>query len=231
MTMKKLSVTLTKSQLIWGWVCIGAHLLVLPVLISIINVLLGMPMSLTEMNLLLFGLEFAVVLLLYHRFLFDNLRLGFSRPFHILRSAFFGFVSYWLLNLVLSYAIFFLFPGYSNANDANIQDMYVENPVMIHIATVLIAPIVEETLYRGVVFGGLYNRSPVLAYTVSSLFFSVIHIIGYIGMVDIPTLLASFVLYLPAGLCFGWTYVRADSIWAPILIHITVNQLSVSLMR
>lgn len=229
--MKKLSVTLTKNQLIFGWVCIALHLLVLPFALTWINFLAGSPLSLTGLNLLLFGLEFTLVLLIYHRFLWDNLRLGLARPIYILRSAFFGFAAYWLVNILLSYTTFFLFPDFSNANDANIQDMYQENPVMMHIATVLLVPIIEEFLYRGVVFGGLYNRSRVLAYSVSTLFFAAIHVIGYIGTVDIPTLLISLVQYLPAGLCLGWAYARADSIWAPILIHMTVNQLSITLMR
>ncbi len=229
--MKKLSITLTKNQIILGWVCIVLHLLVLPVLLSTGNVLLGSPLTLTGLNLVMFGMELALVLLIYHRFLWYNLQIGIARPFHVLRSAFFGFVAYFLFNLVLSYAVFYFFPGYSNANDSNIQHMYLESPALIHLATVLIAPIVEETLYRGVVFGGLYNRSRVLAYTVSTLFFAAIHVIGYIGLVDMPTLLASLVLYMPAGLLFGWAYVRADSIWAPILIHMTVNQLSIMLMR
>ena len=44
-------------------------------------------------------------------------------------------------------------------------------------------------------------------------------------------LFLSFLQYVPAGLCLAWSYEKADSIWAPILIHIAVNQMGNLAMR
>jgi membrane protease YdiL (CAAX protease family) len=39
------------------------------------------------------------------------------------------------------------------------------------------------------------------------------------------------VQYLPAGLALAWAYEKADTIWAPILMHMTINQISITFMR
>ena len=44
-------------------------------------------------------------------------------------------------------------------------------------------------------------------------------------------LLLCFVQYLPAGLCLGWAYARADSIFAPTLMHMIINLIGMLAMR
>ena len=40
----------------------------------------------------------------------------------------------------------------------------------------------------------------------------------------------AFLQYLPAGLCLAWAYTKADTIFAPILIHAAVNAVSIGLV-
>ena len=63
----------------------------------------------------------------------------------------------------------FVYPDFSNVNDTSIMELTQQNYTLMAIGTVLLVPVVEETLYRGVVFGSLYKRSRVAAYTVSTL--------------------------------------------------------------
>jgi len=62
---------------------------------------------------------------------------------------------------------------------------------------------------------------------VSMLVFAIIHIIGYIGQYSALELLMALLQYLPAGLCLAWSYTKADTIFAPILIHAAVNFLTI----
>ena len=64
-------------------------------------------------------------------------------------------------------------------------------------------------------------------YILSALVFCAIHVISYIGSADPLTLVLCFVQYLPASLCLAWAYTEADNIFAPILIHIAVNTMSI----
>jgi membrane protease YdiL (CAAX protease family) len=82
-----------------------------------------------------------------------------------------------------------------------------------------------------VIFGSIYKRSRILGYAVSALVFAALHVIGYIGFFAPTHLLLCFLQYIPAGLCLAWAYVMADTIWAPILMHIAINQMGVLAMR
>ena len=99
------------------------------------------------------------------------------------------------------------------------------------ISTVILVPPVEECLFRGVIFRNLYGKSRLTAYIVSILAFAVIHIIGYIGKYSAIELVMAFLQYLPAGLCLAWAYTKADTIFAPIVIHALVNAVSIGLLR
>ena len=54
---------------------------------------------------------------------------------------------------------------------------------------------------------------------------------GYFGVYTPMQLLISFLSYLPAGFCLGWAYEKADTIFAPILIHAAVNAIGIYGMR
>ena len=98
------------------------------------------------------------------------------------------------------------------------------------LATVLFVPVAEETLFRGLLFRGLWDRSPIAAWCVSVAVFSLVHIIGYIGTYPPLMLLMAFVQYLPAGICLAYAYRKADTIFAPILMHIAINQVALQMI-
>jgi membrane protease YdiL (CAAX protease family) len=97
------------------------------------------------------------------------------------------------------------------------------------IGTVVLVPIVEETLYRGLIFGLLPKR--ILRYAVSVGAFCAIHVMGYIGYYEPLHLLLCFMQYIPAGLVLAYAYERSGSIFAPILIHMAINGIAMLFMR
>ena len=138
---------------------------------------------------------------------------------------------YLLLSLVLFILLILLFPTFANINDLNIALMLQENFPMVAAGTILLVPVAEETLFRGLIFRGLYDRSPVLAYLVSMFSFAAVHVLGYIGHTDPVLILLSFLQYLPAGYCLCFAYRRGGSIISPILMHMAVNAVAVYSMR
>lgn len=229
--MKKLSVSITHTEGILGLFYLVFQLVILPFAVSFIHDLLDAPLTAAELNFAVFALEFICVTAIFHRFLLTNAKNAFTSPWHCLKTAGIGFGFYWLGSYVIAVIIVMLYPGFSNVNDASITELTKENFPLMTIATVLLAPITEETLFRGLVFGGLYNRSRVAAYAVSVLGFSALHVVGYIGLYEPMHLLLCFLQYIPAALCLCWAYVRADSLLVPILIHMTNNLIVVFSMR
>ena len=84
--------------------------------------------------------------------------------------------------------------------------------VLIFIA-VIEAPLLEEALFRGVLFRGLTKAMPVfLAMAISGLVFALIH-------VNAATLVPLWYL----GVAFAWLYWRTKSILAPMTAHLLFN--------
>ena len=99
------------------------------------------------------------------------------------------------------------------------------------LGSVILVPITEECLFRGLVFRGVYDRSPILAWVLSIVLFSSVHIISYLGTYPAETILLCFVQYIPAGVCLAGAYRLSGSLLSPILIHALVNLLGMMALR
>ena len=81
------------------------------------------------------------------------------------------------------------------------------------------APLLEELLFRGIVFGGALKIMPVwVAMVLSGFLFAVIH-------VNAATLIPLWFL----GVAFAWLYVRTGTLLAPMAVHLTFNALNLTL--
>ena len=229
--MKKLSVSLSKNEVYLGFIYMLAQLFVLPPLLTWGNWLLGSPLSVSQLNFIFFALNFIIITVAFRRFLIENLKILLQNPWRVFRFAGAGFMLYWVSSFLVGLLIIKLSPGFVNANDQSIAELTQDNVVLMSVGTVLLVPVVEETLYRGVLFGWAYRKNTLLAYALSTILFGCIHIVGYLGVYTPLELGLSFLQYIPAGLCLAWSYEKADSIWAPILIHIAINQMGNLYMR
>lgn len=82
--------------------------------------------------------------------------------------------------------------------------------------TVLAAPLCEEFIFRGLIFGGLRRTLAVLpSALVSAAIFAVVH--------PPLSMLPVFVL----GLCTAWAYQRSQTLLAPMLVHALYNAVMV----
>lgn len=98
-----------------------------------------------------------------------------------------------------------------------IRDMVLEmasdQGLLMFIALVIAAPILEELIFRGIMLDGLLRiYSPTKAVIVSSLLFGLIHLNP-----------AQFVGGVLVGGFMGWVYVHTRSVLATILIHASFN--------
>lgn len=207
------------------------QLLILPTALTELNRLLGAPLDPAELNFIYFCLNFLFITVLFRRYLLSSAKAALDRPGRVLAAIILGLVAYWSLNYLVSVAILKLYPTFSNVNDASIDNMAGMNYPLVAIGTVLLVPLVEEVLFRGLIFRGLYNRSRFLAYAISTIAFCLPHVVSYIGQYSPLHLAMCFLQYIPAGLCLGWAYGWSDTIWAPILMHTVINLIGIQMMR
>jgi membrane protease YdiL (CAAX protease family) len=229
--MKMLSVSMTQREKVLGWVYYPIQLLIIPMLIGTANQIIGAPLSEARLNFVYFAVNFLLVAVIFFHFLKGNGKNAIRQPLNCLWAAAVGLILYWGLSYAVQMFITVVQPDFFNVNDVSIGAMVQEDFGLMAIGTALFVPIAEESLYRGVMFSSFYNRSPVAAYVISICIFAAVHVIGYIGSYQPLQLALCFIQYLPAGLALGWAYVKADSIWAPILMHITINAIGVASMR
>ncbi|MBS4179600.1 CPBP family intramembrane glutamic endopeptidase [Lederbergia citrea] len=86
---------------------------------------------------------------------------------------------------------------------------------LVMVASSIIGPILEEIVFRKVIFGTLYNRLPFWAAAlISSLAFSLAHMEP-----------KHLILYAAMGFTFAFLYVKTKRIIVPIISHMMMNTL------
>jgi len=82
----------------------------------------------------------------------------------------------------------------------------------------LLAPLVEELVFRGLLYGWVAGRwGTGVAWIVSSVLFAVAHVEP-----------AHAILVFPLGLWFGWLRRRTDSLWPSLVAHAVNNGVAVA---
>ena len=227
----KLSIYMTKRETILGFAYLIIQFMILPLVISGAIALFSLDFTEGQLNLLYYIINFSAVAVIFRKFLWQNLERMSANPPRFFWGVLLGLGRYLVMNTLLAMALLEIAPDFVNANDTAIAEMVRTELPLIATGTILLVPLAEESLFRGLIFGNLYKKTPVMAYVISTVAFSAVHIVSYIGVYSPLEMLVSFLSYLPAGLCLGWAYVRADSIFAPIMIHAAVNAMGIYGMR
>ena len=106
-------------------------------------------------------------------------------------------------------------------------------PLAMTLCTVVLAPLAEECLFRGVLFAPLARRCLPAAYALSMFLFAGMHVFQFLGSMTAANTILCLSLYLPASFSLCWVYQKTGNIWACIFLHMFINFQSVlaSLLR
>lgn len=229
--MKLTSRKLTPNEFVIGAIYFALQLLIIPVILGVVNMVLPVPQSEAVVNFVFFAINFVAVILIFRKFLRENLYIAVEKPRSVLRSAGIGLAIYFAGTSIITTVNTLVCPEFANINDMAILNMVQEHFGLMVFGTVFLVPIAEEVFYRGLIFRQLFDRHPVVAYLISMAAFSIAHIAGYVLIADPLTLFLCFFQYLPAGFALAWCYHHSNSIFAPILAHMAVNFVGMLAMR
>lgn len=129
-------------------------------------------------------------------------------------------------SFVLNYIISYLSGLGDSANQSYIIDLFKDYPYLIIIQALLYAPIVEEIMFRGLIFGSLAKRSIPLAMVVSSLLFGLAHVYdsllngNFADLWFIPT-------YAMLGYFLNRAYLKSGTIVSSMALHFMNNALGI----
>lgn len=231
MAKKHITVSFHRSELLWGWLYMAAEFLILPSVLYWISDRLFPGISDSEVNFLFYFVNFLATLLIFRKFLSRNWGTAKNNLLHMGLYVLLGLFLYWASSLVMAEVTYYLMPDFVNINDMSIAAMRQGGFLLTAIGTVILVPVAEECLFRGLLFRGMYSQSRWAAYAVSSLCFCLPHVSAYIGSYDWAVLALCFIQYLPAGLILAWSYEKSNTIVTPILIHTVINAIGIYSMR
>ncbi len=213
-----------------GWIYLPLHVVAIPLLLGTVLYLLtgDIPSEITaNVWYYLVGLTFVFVTMW-----------GFlRRSFHVLVER----LSFCCMSLLAAYAVDVVLSLALRLGMAVLGDLpEPNNEAVLALAgadykrmfavAVLMAPVVEECLFRGVLFGAIRGKNRFLAYFVSVVVFSLYHVWQYALVDQNPMLLLGALRYVPVSIALAYCYDRTQSIWTPIFFHMFINTLSLSVM-
>lgn len=139
-----------------------------------------------------------------------------------------NYLKYWFLALglmMLSNAIILMFePGSIAGNEEAIRDMFSKTPIYTFISAVIIAPILEELVFRKS-FRYMFSND-ILFILFSGITFGAFHVIGsFETFFD----LIYIIPYSVPGLVFAYVLVKSKNIFVPMGLHFLHNGILMSL--
>lgn len=227
---KAFSPDLTRLETIVGWVYLPIHVVILPILLGLLLLLYPSgDLSEPSLNLIYYLIGLMVVIVFYRKLL----RREFDHLCDAPLSFFYGFATGYLLWYTLSYLatviILLLGAEETNPNNDYIATLSQQDYRLMMTVGVFCAPILEEILFRGVVFQSIRKKNRMLAYIISIALFSVYHVWQY-AIWD-PSQLLFALQYIPITLALTWSYERSGTLWAPIALHMFNNYTAFALLQ
>ena len=231
--MNILYVSMNRQEKCLGWLCLIGYTLVLPLLFGLWNSALSVFLEAT--------VSCTAVVLIFRSFLRNSLQVPLTTPAQIILKAALGLIASYVATLCMNDLFFFYLPDffiytdfgpmYYNTNEAAFAALVQENFLLTGLAFVVLMPIVEEILFRGLLFGSIFCRSRILAYVVSVGVFAFLPAAGLIGHYPALYIVLIILQYVPLGLILGWVYTSTETILTPILLRMVLHAFAICSMR
>ena len=212
---------LSTAEQVAGFCYLPFYVVLLGWGIQWLSELLGLGLTELQINVAFFVINCVMIWVIFHNFLIRSFRA--IRFWELVQALILGFCLYYAGNFVFNWIISLLDLTITSFNDETVQALFAESRWTMILCTVLLVPVVEETLVRGLLFGVIRRRSRVAAYVTTVFFFAVIHVWQYLLAYEFRAVLLAGLQYIPAGIALGWTYEKSNTVWAPIFLHMTIN--------
>lgn len=215
---------LSRAELIRGWIFFALYLFFFPWLMGWVQRSYQGEFLVAEANVVYYFLLAVLTFVVFWSFLRRGFGLLLDWLPENLLALVTGLIGAGILNLLVR-----LIPlPVRNPNLINYPEQYYFAPTATIFILVVLMPLVEEPLFRGLLFGAVRGYSRVLGYVLSivgySLYCASQFVYAY-GTLDLRYLLLA-VQYAPTALGLTWCYDRGGSIWSTIALHMLLNGLS-----
>ena len=212
---------LTRAEMGRGWVFFALYVLLFPWIMGWVQRSFDGALPVAEANVVYYLLSATLVFLVFWTFL----KHGFHLLLDWLPENLFAFVTGLAGAGILRFLVSLIPLPVENPNAISYPEQFALAPPATAVILVVLMPIVEEPLFRGLLFGTARRYSRALGYVLSTLVYAVYCVWQFAyayGQVDLRYLLLA-VEYMPMGLALTWCYDNGGSIWSPIALHAAIN--------
>ena len=219
----------SRRELLCGLIYLPLHMFLVGELIYFVALLAGIDLTLVALNLIYMLVGTLYLMLTMSRYLkasFAPFRAFGASHLWLLPA---GWGMRLLLGLPIGIVIVALTPELVSPNEEIVREILAQSFLPAAFMAIVLAPIVEEILFRALLFASIRKKSRFLAYAVSTILFALLHIVAFLFFAFSPDLFIVMLLYIPAGIALCWAYERSGSIWTPIALHAFMNLVAVLL--
>ncbi|MBQ3467243.1 MAG: CPBP family intramembrane metalloprotease [Oscillospiraceae bacterium] len=218
---------MSKWELIAALLYLPLHVWLLPRLLTMIPA--TAELSDLNVNMLVYGIGTGYMLLVLGGFFrreFDPLC---DYPVYCVFQIVLSYGMMLAFNMLLGLAMTLILPAdQANPNNAAVMELAGEEFGKTAAIAVFLAPLVEEPIFRGSIFGLIRRTNRNAAYAVSMLLFALYHVWGY-ALQD-PIYWVYLLQYLPVSWLLCRCYERCNSIWGSIFLHMMINGISIRVL-
>ena len=176
-------------------------------------------------NVIFFSIGFLASCALFFSFLSRSLPLLRAEPERVMRAFAAGAVGHYAGAFVIAFALSLSGISLQNINNASVQELTRNAPALMLLFSVAAAPITEECLFRGALFGLLRKKNRAAAYLVTAAAFALIHAAPGLAAGQWQDAYAALLYFAPSvALCYA--YEASGTIWTSILLHAAINAVS-----
>ena len=235
MTKRTFVFPMSVRERIGGLAYIPMHCWIVPMLVVLVDEL-SEKMNCGEavLNMLIYAVGFLFCLLFMWKFLKQSFHDIFEKKGGFFINLLGSFGLLYLLNIAVSTVVTLVVGDFElavNPNSADINALALDNFNVMAVTSVVFAPIVEECLFRGALFGTIRTKSRFWAYFVTIAFFAFYHLFAYF-ITDYSWQLWVYLLqYVPASFVLCRLYERSNSIWCPMALHAINNLIALQAVK
>jgi len=224
------TIPMTRGERIAGLCFAPFYLILFNLFLQHLNARFYLELTDAQLNLAYYFLCAVSALLLFRGFLQENLRKLLEKPGRAALAVVIGLAGYYALLLVLSALVQLILlaskTDYFNRNNAALTVIFANRPDLLALIALVLAPITEECLFRGLIYCNLSKKGHILAVLATAVCFSAIHVVPYLREMTLLQAAISTVVYFPAAIVLCEVYRRTDSIFCAMLTHTCINLIS-----
>lgn len=212
---------ITRAECYRGWVFFALYVFLFPWLMGWVQRSYEGEFPVAEANAVYYLIITALTFLVFWSFL----RHGFHLLLDWLPENLFAFVTGLVGAEILSFLVGLIPLPVQNPNLMSYPEQYAFAPGATVLILVVLMPMVEEPLFRGLLFSSVRGYSRVLGYVLSVAvyaFYCTVQFVYAFGTLDLRYLLLT-IQYVPGALALTWCYDRGGSIWSAIALHMVLN--------